>query len=453
MFRVARHPELLPHKQAHLVAELEKVVRLGNTSTPHTDKIYTALLGISQLGIGAFIGVTKHSFRNPISTTNEDALTIDIELARAVWSISIGSNLTNTKSHTCFVRNFIPYAGGKFQLVQLGVTLEKRPPKSRIFNDKLRKLLGSKGNDLCFATQERNLLLEGDILPHDFALDNTFQRLAMDCRTRHLDTYRFAADIVVRFIQIGANKRVTKHRFIGCIEADTLPNTRIAVANTIKEGKVPANAHQHRGIQADITVATIAKLARSTPLFKFCCTGHIDRIDLNCESVLLAHLHKFGNIYVRRLKHTRHILQQMAIHPHFGAIVYTLELQPHNLTFITLGHVKFCAEPIGVEISAGISQIGYYLLIELIIQAIVRIRIDLVMHQRVKHRSWNNCRKPLFHDITRLRNLLGSLLHITRLYHLPLEGSGVPILRVKIDSITLSIAVCRLRLRIGRAQT
>ncbi len=78
---VARHPELLPYEQAHLIAELEQIVGVGDAATPHADHVHTRLIGIAYLGIRALIGCAEHGLGYPVGATDEDFLSIDIELA------------------------------------------------------------------------------------------------------------------------------------------------------------------------------------------------------------------------------------------------------------------------------------------------------------------------------------------------------------------------------------
>ena len=60
VFRVARHPELLPHEDAQRVAELEEVVRFGDAAAPEADEVHARLGRVAQFGAGALRGLADH---------------------------------------------------------------------------------------------------------------------------------------------------------------------------------------------------------------------------------------------------------------------------------------------------------------------------------------------------------------------------------------------------------
>ncbi len=55
VLRISCHPELLPDQKPHFITQLKKVIGLGYATSPHTDQIYTRLLGITKFGIRAFV--------------------------------------------------------------------------------------------------------------------------------------------------------------------------------------------------------------------------------------------------------------------------------------------------------------------------------------------------------------------------------------------------------------
>jgi len=81
MFRVARHPELRPYEQPHLVAELIEIVRFGNAATPETYEVYARLTGVSQFGIHALIVASQHGLGYPVGAAYKNSLAVDVELS------------------------------------------------------------------------------------------------------------------------------------------------------------------------------------------------------------------------------------------------------------------------------------------------------------------------------------------------------------------------------------
>ena len=79
MTHTAAHKELLPDEEAVLIAQLVEIVALGNTTTPKANQVDTTLTGIAKFGGHTLIAGALHSLRNPVGTTDEDSLAVDVE--------------------------------------------------------------------------------------------------------------------------------------------------------------------------------------------------------------------------------------------------------------------------------------------------------------------------------------------------------------------------------------
>ncbi len=110
MFGVAGHPEFLPYEESHFVAELEEIVRFGNSASPHTDQVDTGLFCIAQFCISTFIGGTEHPFRNPVGSPDEEFLAVHIELAGFVRCILVGCDFPDTETGFYLIGHFTVYA-------------------------------------------------------------------------------------------------------------------------------------------------------------------------------------------------------------------------------------------------------------------------------------------------------------------------------------------------------
>ena len=79
MTSIPCHPEFLPYQQTQFITKLEEIVRFGNTTSPHTQKVDPRLAGIAQFSIRTFIRVSQHSFRYPVRTTDKQSFAIYIK--------------------------------------------------------------------------------------------------------------------------------------------------------------------------------------------------------------------------------------------------------------------------------------------------------------------------------------------------------------------------------------
>ena len=184
-------------------------------------------------------------------------------------------------------------------------------------------------------------------------------------------------------------------RFVRSIEADVFPNTGITVADTVVEGKIPTDTHQHGCVQSDVTVSTIVKLAGSSPLLRFDGSRHIDRINLDCQGILLTDTGEVGDIDIFRFEHAGHIAKQITVYPYFGTVIDAVYLKPDDFVFIVFRYVKFRTKPIGVELASCFGKIRDDIPIQLIIHSIIRLRIYLVVDERVQDCTRNDRRHPL----------------------------------------------------------
>ena len=145
--------------------------------------------------------------------------------------------------------------------------------------------------------------------------------------------------------------------FICGIETDVFPDAGITVADAVVEGEIPTDTHQHGCVQSDVTVSTIVKLAGSSPLLRFDGSRHIDRINLDCQGILLTDTGEVGDIDILRFEHAGHIAKQITVHPYLGTVVDTVYLEPDDFVFIVFRHVEFRPEPVGIKIASCFGKI------------------------------------------------------------------------------------------------
>ena len=77
MTGVASHKEFLPNHEAVFIAKLIEVVAFHDTATPKSDEVHATLVCVFHFSFHAGIGGAEHGFRNPVGSTDEDALAVD----------------------------------------------------------------------------------------------------------------------------------------------------------------------------------------------------------------------------------------------------------------------------------------------------------------------------------------------------------------------------------------
>ena len=276
-------------------------------------------------------------------------------MAGFVRCILVGCNFPDTETGFRLIGHFTVYAYGKFQFVQLRFPFEDRPPQTRVLDCQLRKFFRSEANLPRFSPEQAQLFAECDVLTDDFSFDRTFY--ATLCRVCHLYTDSLFCQIVAWFGEFGFDEWMADDRFVRSIEADVFPDTGITVADTVVEGEIPTDTHQHGCVQSDVTVSAIVKLTGGSPLFRLDGPRHIDWINLDCQSVLLADTGEISDIDILRFEHTGHIAKQITVYPYFGAVIDTVYLKPDDFVFIIFWYVKFRTEPIGVELASCFGKI------------------------------------------------------------------------------------------------
>ena len=218
------------------------------------------------------------------------------------------------------------------------------------------------------------------------------------------------------------------------IERNAAPDAGVAVADGVPESEVPAHAHEHGGVQADITVASVVVFAGGAPRFLAGPTGEIHRIDQHGQRIPAADVRKFGDVDVIVPEHTRERAEQVSVHPEFRAIVHAFRMQPHLLAGIIGRNVELRAEPIGVIAAAHFVDVRNKTFGETVIVGEIRVRQEAVLHQVGEHGARNARAHPRIIVEARLREGFAACCLVLPA-HFPFGGAAMSFRRVQVDPI------------------
>ena len=215
-------------------------------------------------------------------------------------------------------------------------------------------------------------------------------------RIDHLHRDGFGGLPVIRMAQFGFHKGMAERHIARGVQIDAAPDAGVAVADTVHEGEVPADAHQHGGVQPDVAVAAVVELLECAPVLLFPGAGDIHRYHLHRQGRLLARFHKVGDVDVILHEHPVDGAEQVAVHPNLRMVVDAVELEPDLLSGIVGGNLKFGAEPAGVVVAPHLRNVRNQTLLHLVVQAIVGFRHLAVIYVGVQHRAGHDGGQPAF---------------------------------------------------------
>ena len=227
------------------------------------------------------------------------------------------------------------------------------------------------------------------------------------------------------------------------VKTHAAPDARITVADAVHEGKVPTDTHQHSGVEANVTIATIEELFLVTPNFPFPCARSIHGKNFHCQRGLLTRFHKVGDVDIVSHEHAVDGTEHDAVHPHLGVVVDTVELQPNLAAGKGCGHVKLGAEPACIEVAAHFIDIGYQFLLHLVIQAVIRFGKLTIVNICIQDSSRNNSRQPATHIVAHHRDGLGRVANLIQTLHFPYCRAVMAVFRIQPDAVSRALAILR----------
>ena len=228
----------------------------------------------------------------------------------------------------------------------------------------------------------------------DGSFDLAFHRFK--CWVGHLHRDGFGSLAVVRVAQFGFHKGVAERHLAGGVQINAAPDAGVAVADAVHEGEVPADAHQHGGVQPDVAVAAVVELLECAPVLLFPGAWDIHRYHLHRQGRLLARFHKVGDVDVILHEHAVDGAEQVAVHPNLRMVVDAVELEPDLLAGIVGGNLKFGAEPAGVVVAPHLRYVRNQPLLHLVVQPVVGFRHLAVIYVGVQHRAGYDGGQPAF---------------------------------------------------------
>ena len=306
-------------------------------------------------------------------------MSVDNKSARAVRRIVRVSHFADAEAGFGRIGNCAVHQYPHFQFVKFWIAFEARPPQPRVVDDQLRELVGGESNLLVLAPEKLGLFGKSDSGAGNFTFDTAFDRFGG--RIDQLDRNLFAGGVVSWLAEFRFHERVTHVDVARGINRDAFPDSGVAVADTVEERKVPSHAHQHRRVEADVAVPAVKELACGSPGFLPCRTGHVYRVNFYGQCIGLAQLREIRNVDPLILEHAVHRSEQVAVEPHLGAVVDSVELHPDPFVRVTFRERKFGTEPIGVKIPARFAQVRDQVAVELIVYTVVRLGVNFIEYE------------------------------------------------------------------------
>ena len=429
---VAGDPEFLPDHDAVFVAEAIEIGRFLDAATPQADQVDAALAGVAQFRGGAFRGHAKHPLRNPVGSPYENPFSVHVKLAGAVRRIAIRHDVADAEDRTHGIGQGAIHKRAEFQLIQVLRPLVHRPPQAGLVDDQLRVFFGCEGDFQLLSPVHQDVLFKGNAFAHNFSLDGYRNRCHLDGRIHQRHAHLLAGTVETGFVQGGADHGPAHLDGAGGVDGNTFPDTGVAVANAIHKGEIPAHGHEHGGVQADGTIAAVVEFTGSAPGLEHGFAGYIHGKDLDGQGVALSGTGIIGDVHPFLLEHAARGGQQGTVHPNFGPIIDALQPQPDVLSAIAFRQVEFRAEPGGVKVAPGLAQIRDGAPAP-VVQAIVGLRIYLIIYQGVEHRSRNDGLHPGCIVIDRVRYLFPAIAEVLEPGHFPIGRTLMEWFGVKAD--------------------
>src|SRR2546423_6202298 len=134
----AREHELLPQKDAHLVAQLVEVVRLVDASTPHAQHVHVCVARrLDELTVSLPRHARRETVsRNPVRAFCENWNAVDYEREALARRVGLLPQLDRAKADACrrLVRLTASDEQSRANVVERGLAHSVRPPEARPVN-------------------------------------------------------------------------------------------------------------------------------------------------------------------------------------------------------------------------------------------------------------------------------------------------------------------------------
>ena len=209
----------------------------------------------------------------------------------------------------------------------------------------------------------------------------------------------FICLIVIRLGESGPDKGMSEFDFPCRVDGDTPPDARISVADTVLEGKIPADRHQHGGVEANVAISSIAVFAPGCPGFGLVGTRNIHRINLYSQHIFCANLRKIGDVGKVLHEHSGYGADEMAVQPYFCPVVDPVGLEPECFVLVTCREGELRAEPVGVKISSYLGDVGDQIAAQFVVKSEIGFRIDFIAYQRMKYRAGHDGGHPIHRQV------------------------------------------------------
>ena len=416
--RVACHKELLPYHQAQFIAKLVEEVALNDSPAPQAQEVDAALGRVFQLGPHAAVVGPQHGLGNPVTAAHEHLPPVDDEELRFVGGIAGDLHLADAEARLNAVAQVTLLVGeGEPQGVHILRSLVLRPPQTGVANDELWVILGRKYELLMLPAHQFNRPFEGDA-----GLGNRSMQGALeggDVGVVHLHGDGLAGYVVLGGIQGRADHRGSQLGLARGVESHATPNARVAVAYAVLVAKVPAHAHQHSYVLPYPPVASVMEFVARPPAPLAYGAGEINGEYLHGYDHLPLGVHPVCDVYAMAAEHTGHHVGQPSVYPYLGPVVDARGLHPDATPLEGFGNGDLRAEPVGIEVASGLEQVGYEIVLQLVVLPIVRLGIYALLHQVAEYGARHNGLLPAFAGIAGRGYLRARAPRLAGFNHLP----------------------------------